>query len=434
MSVLKVKAGTYEDPVRSWSYAFCGLPEEVEHFRHASSGHVRTMAWLEHDSREAFRALINEREDISTAKERIVHNERACEAIYRNCADLMEARDQYLVQTIFDCFDPGPETPLVKQWMAFGRNIIQHEFMGRDPVSTTLDAKLHQLAARYGTPLVPLYAAFLALNIPLPDMEAAAATRAERIAAIDFEDRFEEVFNTLIDDTEAVSLTVTDADMTWDDGLHHYVMTDAYRQRFFTLFNDCIQELAIDTALGCRNSVSLPLLDAPARRTPSLYTRYENLIHDDRFLSQPFVTQEILCDAALAYGHCGCVILCTEYTQPLCYLPNPYLSTTLIGGRRYFHVFCDTFAAQNMLNQAIGQSVNGIRTPLHCPFCSERHDPRQGNCAWDAVLKRHTKNMAGAADWEDYFGKTAAVVDDFVATDVPGEDHLAASRARRRTG
>ncbi|USZ68537.1 hypothetical protein NGM10_02065 [Halorussus salilacus] len=466
------------------SFPLYGLVEEIIHGSEAMNGHIRTMHLLERDNQHALTNLIDGRTDVATAKERIIQNELACTRLYNECAAFVETLDQYAlqarshkiaamdttglrtqIQRLQNTFsiptegqlyahpdqfrdefaylgidatgdtmndgvpDLAAEEPTILQ--RFSAALTEQAVIRRETHTTELYTKLEQLENRFGSSLIARLAGFLALNIPIIDLEEDPATRTETVTAIDITARFEAIYTAMMNTTDPPPAIPEVPDRTRNADTKQSVLPDTDKVTLRQWLTDIITAADIDATPYRRADPPLPLLDLPLSQTPSYSTILASIQQSDTLAACPSLVEDLLIDAYLAFGSHGCVILCTPEMTPIGYLPNAYLAQAELDSGNYWFELFEFLAASGTVAQLIHlNETNTSATELHCPFCRVVHTPSDSNCAWDALLGPIGKTLARPHLWTGYRTHTAPYVDDFVSTTVPGEAQLASERTR----
>lgn len=454
-SLLKINEEVYTNPDSNITFGYFGLLEELWHGKHAKSGHERNIRQLERDSHDSLVRLINGQENIKAAKATIVQNELACAHIFKEAKEFVETLDQYSVIAAanevvtadgrkygdLDQFKEYLKTELPalnatqgtdamlsnEEFAALAKTFGEHEFPHRDTVDEKLYTQLNQLENQFGTGLVPYSAGVLALNIPLVDMSEPPQTRTETLLDITFQDRFDHIFTTLMEEMERPSALRSEVQLSWNESTAAFESDEEFNQAFNNLFDHLINTLEIDATLPETGEGTFPLLDLPFQDTPD---QYERLNHVSQIVDPtPSPISNAYYDLWEAFGTFGCVIWCSPDGKPKEFIPNIFIESTSVGNKSYYQLFVENYAAMDILHQLEIQSLKGETMPLHCPLCQNEYDPCSDT--WTQHVESDIWPVIDPDNWEDYLAKTTPVLEDFVATEVPGEERLAAYRVAR---
>ena len=451
-NTVEIELDTYSNNKDTVEFKSVGWSEEFLHSGNVSSGYIRNTRLLELESIDTLLALSNRDVDVTVAKERIMQNELVCEHLYDKSWELIESLDQYTVLAEYKEFEAEQrENSLIS-------SITKRQLLKRGTLDKEPYKKLERLEDKFGTWRIPRYAGFLALNIPVFDPDTSLNERTDTMTDIDIEARFDTIYRTLLDHV---------------DPRPHITRSDSHdpSYRFMkeleAIYRDLLRSLSIETAPPIEKSVTLPLLDTPDQKQPS-----QTRINQD-IRSRPSSQRSIFSDVYNLFSSVGCVILRTSESSPDVYIPNHYVAGEKIGSesnlqelsengtkapiltrlsndpqtdescshrrvpnhytvdgrigeKTYLEELIETLVAKVLIKQLIGQSFTPTNTGIQCPFCGAYHNPHQAKCI-DLLAPEASEGIeawTSATAWMDYFEKAAAVLDDFVAADVPAEDRL----------
>lgn len=414
LGVIEIQEETYKNPMKRRIFRAIGYFEEIMHSDHMDLEPMRDIRRMEDISRELLLDLFKGKRDVATVKDLIVDHELICEQIYAKVRRLVEVLDQYTVQALNE--ESGTELHA-----KIGKRVLAN----RGTTTNQLYKKLALLEGKFGTWLVPRFAGFLALNDLV--VKAPASTMIETSTIItDYEDRFNTIFETLMNQIAV------------NRDLYNRLNNDPCRDSLVDLFATLIDKLEIRTVLPGQQTEPLPLLDIPKDHTPQNVEQLSNIPEDGdifsnrvRDLGDLFQPKNMIQDVYMLFRDYGCVIIRSKEGHDA-YIPNPYVMGKKVRSHHYLQELFESLFATSMINQLIGRSIEKKQSNLLCPFCDARHDPRKETCDWDAYLGDTAKSWANAAQWEDYMGESAEILDEFIAVEVPGEDRLAAWRDYRR--
>lgn len=419
LSTVELNAEVYATNEKFLPFKVFGIFEEFEHSHQKKIGHTRNIRLLEQDSAAALTALINRQEDLVEAKKKIVQNELACEHIYDGCNPLVEAMDKYT--TFFKI--KKAESEAIAENISIdriGTMVGEREMAKLEPEVRNLYEKFTMLGREFDGWVIPWLAGFIALNIPMFHSQIPPIQRTEQILAIDFSERFKLTFEILINKS---------------DQIPNLTFEDLKGEKLDLFFDKLMSELRFEPIFSQTARRELPLLDIPYRHAPSFdIIEQKNQQIENKFRGElsglNLQLQRIMADIARFFDSSGCVILHNEDLDFDVYIPNWYVLNEKIG-EYYLPVIFKSITAASVIDQIIHRSITNSTGELTCPFCGARHDPWKAQCRWDPDLWNSKRGLTDAGQWEDYPEKTMAVLDDFVATEVPGEDQLADYRARR---
>lgn len=430
-NTLEIKRDVYTDTRAFLEYWLVGQIEEKWHGHHRMCGYVQNMRLLELDNRLTLIDLINGKEDISNAKETIVQNELACERIHRNCRQLVETVDQYAVQTRPTTLDTDTSTDEILQIQS---ELARRSSENRNISTTELYEMLEQLEDKFGTSLIPHIAGLLAVNIPLIDPQASPTVRADTIACVDIEERFDLIFTTLMEHVQVDPILSDNSDEKYET-----------RKQAFASIIDALQDnLSIHIALPDSGPLSFPLYVIPVQRAPSLqdilqeYRETIQASQDDGILPENPLIEEVASSLVGFFDSFGGLIVDTDDGRWYC--PNSYVMEEEIGsdsdstglklGQYYGEELFLSYVTTNLINQLLERSITNEVTGLPCPFCNIDHDLQQETCNTHKVRPDTAKPWAHPNQWADDIQELETILEDFVATETPGEDQLAAYRKR----
>lgn len=459
-STLHIQQELYKNKRDTLSFQYFGWPEEMVHGRHILTGHVRNMRLLELNSIDTLRGLINGQINVSLAKLQIIQNELAAEQIHTKSEVFVETVDQFTALESLKEFE-AEERAADRDIAAVGR-LGEEQVAARPIVDRVLYSKLERLQDKFGTWLVPHFAGYLTLNLPIFAPDSTPSERTQAAADVDFNARFETIYQTLLDQIEPDPRL----DMYGKRGLD-----DTLRTALDTFVSDLLDALTIETVHPQDQSVTLPLLDLPIETDSTEFDPFR----DVQQIDPP--DRPLFIDAFTAFTTFGCVIVHTTDTRPDLYVPNYHVSGKLVGTtstlrklydtflnpvidyfnlgvsypgpyvsyhytadrrtgtRTYLQELFETHVACGVIEQLLDQSLtdaHALNPELLCPFCGAHHHPYKAKCIDVAVPDEEARAWANATAWEDYFVKTAPFVKPFAATVVPGEAELTMYRHDRR--
>lgn len=431
-NTLEIKRDIYTDPMAFLEFGLFGQFEEERHSDHNLCGHIQNLRLLELHNRATLIALIEGQEDLSEAKETIVQNELACERIYRTCREFVETVDQYDVQAGAEAF-AAEVTPKDDQ-LQFQSELGERLLANRNISNTSTYEMLEILENKFETKLVPRLAALLALNIPLLDINTEPKMRAEAITGVDIQERFDLIFLTLMDHIEANSELSESAD------------EDTIKEALNHIHNELTNELSIEIALPGPEPLAFPLFEFPRQRGPSvdviLREFKEEIRESQRTGSLP---EEPTIETVATYlvgffDSFGCIIVHTDEGHR--YFPNPFVRDEelvsnsdshglQLGPQYYGQELFFTYFTHNVIDQLMEQSNTNEATGLLCPFCKTDHDLQKENCTTHKARPDIPQSWSDPGQIADDLQALEAVLEEFVAAEVPGEDQLAAHRKHR---